>query len=133
MKASKGNKVYTIDETQKRSYQAQGFDITDDEGKVIVYGAGKNVSYDKYKELEDSHLGLMDTYNKLQEKCGALEKENEGLRISAMTVEQLKAYAADRKVDLGDASTKDSILAKFKEALEIATNSNEEQTANEPK
>lgn len=39
MKASKENKVYTIDETQKDYYVAQGYDISDDEGNVIEYGA----------------------------------------------------------------------------------------------
>ena len=52
MKASKGNKVYTIDETLKFSYQAQGYDILDDEGNIIQYGAGKTVSYEEYKALE---------------------------------------------------------------------------------
>ena len=36
MKATKGNKVYTIDETQKAMYQAQGYDITDDAGNIIA-------------------------------------------------------------------------------------------------
>ncbi|AQS04785.1 hypothetical protein [Clostridium beijerinckii] len=101
MKAVKGNKVYTITETEKDSYKKKGFDITDDEGNVVENGLGKSISYDKYKELED--------------KCTALEKENEELKLSAMTVDQLKAYAADRKVDLGDATTKEAILSKFKE------------------
>ena len=52
MKATKGNKVYTIDETQKAMYQAQGYDITDDAGNIIEYGAGKSVSYEEYKTLE---------------------------------------------------------------------------------
>ena len=51
MKASKGNKVYTIDITQKDYYIAQGYDISDEEGNVIEYGAGKSVSYKEHKEL----------------------------------------------------------------------------------
>lgn len=129
MKASKGNKVYSITEQEKEAYKKQGYDIIDDEGEVIEYGTGKSVSYDKYKELENSHLELIDAYNKLQEKCRVLEKEKEELRISAMTVDQLKAYAADRKVDLGDATTREAILSKFKEALGITTSINVEQTA----
>lgn len=115
MKASRDNKVYTIDEAQKESYKAQGFDITDEDGKVIAYGAGKTVSYDKHKELEDNHKELIIAYGIREDKCIALEKENEELKLSAMTIEQLKAYAADRKVDLGDATTKEAILLKFKE------------------
>ena len=114
MKAVKGNKVYTITETEKDGYKKLGYDITDDEGEVIENGLGKSVSYDKYKELEDSHMGLLEAYEKKEEKCAKLEKENEELKLSAMTIEQLKAYAADRKVDLGDATSKEAILLKFK-------------------
>ena len=51
MKASKDNKVYTIDTTQKDYYIAQGYDILNDEGDIIEYGAGKSVSYKEYEEL----------------------------------------------------------------------------------
>lgn len=57
MKAAKGNKEYTIDETQKKGYLDSGFDILDDTGKVIAYGKGKTVAYEVYaaakKELEE--------------------------------------------------------------------------------
>lgn len=56
MRAVKGNKEYTIDESQKKSYQDAGFDIVDNIGTVIAYGRGKTVSYDDYvravKEIE---------------------------------------------------------------------------------
>jgi hypothetical protein len=78
MKATKGNKVYTIDETQKESYVAQGYDIEDDEGNVIKYGAGKSVSYEKYKELGDENKELV---SKIEE----LEKEVKKLKKSAKT------------------------------------------------
>ncbi|PWJ27984.1 hypothetical protein A8806_110159 [Faecalicatena orotica] len=55
MKAVKGNKEYTIDETQKKQYQDAGFDIMGD-GEVIAYGRGKTVPYDDHmkavKEIE---------------------------------------------------------------------------------
>lgn len=58
MKAVKGNKEYTIDETQKKQYQDAGFDIME-EGEVIAYGRGKTVPYDDYmkavKEIERLH------------------------------------------------------------------------------
>lgn len=59
MRAVKGNKEYTIDETQQKGYQDSGFDILDDEGKVIAYGRGKTVPYGDYmkavKEIERFH------------------------------------------------------------------------------
>lgn len=56
MRAVKGNKEYTIDESQQKFYQDSGFDVLDDEGKTIAYGRGKTVPYDEYvkavKEIE---------------------------------------------------------------------------------
>lgn len=122
MRAIKGNKAYTVTDTEKESYKKQGFDIIDDDGKVIENGVGKSVSYEQYSELETKYTDLQNTH-------AALEKDYEELKISNMTVDQLKAYAADRKVDLGDATTKEAILAKFKEALGITVEATETNTA----
>ena len=73
MKANKGNKVYTIDETQKEYYIAQGYDISDDEGNIIAYGAGKSVPYKEHKDLKEK-------YSKLEKKYSELEKENKKLK-----------------------------------------------------
>ena len=51
MKAVKGNKVYTIDETQQKFYEESGFDILNDQGDVVAYGRGKTVSYGDYVGL----------------------------------------------------------------------------------
>lgn len=50
MKAVRGNKEYTIDESQKKEYQDRGYDIIDDNGMVSAHGRGKTVPYDKYEE-----------------------------------------------------------------------------------
>ena len=74
MKATMGNKVYTIDETQKAMYQAQGYDITEDDGTVIEYGAGKSVSYEEYKALEEKVSKLEKENKKLKEENKELKK-----------------------------------------------------------
>ena len=74
MKATRGNKVYTIDETQKADYIAQGYDIVDDEGKVLQYGAGKTVSYEQYKELEEKTAKLEKENKKLKDELKELKK-----------------------------------------------------------
>lgn len=51
MRAVKGNKEYTIEESQQKGYQDMGFDILDDDGKVIAYGRGKTVSYEEYMKV----------------------------------------------------------------------------------
>ena len=57
MKALKGNREYAISEAEKSFYKKQGFDIVNDKGEVIEYGAGKTVPYEQYaavmQELEE--------------------------------------------------------------------------------
>ena len=80
MKASKGNKVYTIDEVQKKYYKEQGYDILDDEGNTIEYGAGKSVSYEKHKEVKDRLDVLEEENEKLKEENEKLKEENKKLK-----------------------------------------------------
>lgn len=58
MKALKGNKEYIIDETQKKAYVEAGFDIKDDDGKVIAYGRGKTVPYADHAALKAENEAL---------------------------------------------------------------------------
>lgn len=74
MKATKGNKVYTIDETQKAMYQAQGYDILGDDGKIVQYGAGKTVAYEEYKTLEEKATKLEKENKKLKDEIKELKK-----------------------------------------------------------
>nr|DAE45611.1 MAG TPA: Thioester coiled coil peptide [Caudoviricetes sp.] len=74
MKATKGNKVYTIDETQKAMYQAQGYDIVGDDGKIVQYGAGKTVAYEEYKVLEEKVAKLEKENKKLKDEIKELKK-----------------------------------------------------------
>lgn len=78
MKASKGNKVYTIDETQKDYYIEQGYDISDDEGNITDYGSGKTISYTEYKNLEEKYAKLEKKYNEIEKENKKLKKEMEG-------------------------------------------------------
>lgn len=105
MIALKDNKVYTIDETQKKHYIALGFDIQDDDGNTVAYGQGKTVPYEKYAELEAAHMELMEAYEKLA-----------GDGLSGMDVEQLKAYAAEHNIDIGQSTSQDGILKKIRSA-----------------
>lgn len=57
MQAVKGNKVYTIDESLKARYIAMGYDITEGE-KVIAYGKGKTIAYDKYVAVVEENEAL---------------------------------------------------------------------------
>jgi hypothetical protein len=53
MKAVKANRVYTITEAEQKRFISEGYDIYDDHGNCIAYGAGKTVPYGKFKKVVD--------------------------------------------------------------------------------
>lgn len=89
MKAVKGNKEYTIAETQKEQYVRDGFDIVDDAGKVLQTGAGKSVPFAQYQSALDEKAEL----EKQVQTLTAAAEENARLK------EQIKALqsALDEK------------------------------------
>ena len=66
MKAIKDNKVYTVDETTKDAYLAQGFNITDDKGKVIERSPSSSVSYEAYSKVVAENKALKAEIKKLK-------------------------------------------------------------------
>lgn len=58
MKAVKANKQYTISETEKPSYLAQGYDIFDDDGTLIERSPQATVSYSEYEKLLNENAAL---------------------------------------------------------------------------
>lgn len=97
MKATKGNKVYSIDESQKQFYIDGGFDILNDEGAVIAYGRGKTVPYEQYAALKA----------KIDRMSVSPEDDQDTLEI-------LKAYAGEHGVDLGKSTSIAGIVRKIK-------------------
>ncbi len=104
MTAEKGNKVYTIDESMKARYEADGFDIKDDSGNLISTGKGKTVSYEEYQKVIDELEALKATISRTADE------------FSKMTVEELKAYAEEHGIDIGNASSQSGIAKKVREA-----------------
>jgi hypothetical protein len=74
MTATKGNKVYTIDQSQQEHYVKEGFDILDDNGKLVKQGAGKTVPYEKYQTVANENAALKKQLKTAQE---ALKKAKE--------------------------------------------------------
>ncbi len=106
MKALKGNKVYTIGESEKAHYIALGFDIQDEDGNTIAYGCGKTVPYEQYAELKAAHEELMDAYEALSSPDG----------LDGLPVEELKEYARTHQIDIGQATSHEGILKKIRAA-----------------
>ncbi|MDE5936250.1 MAG: hypothetical protein K2G83_02465 [Ruminococcus sp.] len=51
MFAVKENKVYRTDENSKEKYLAQGFNICDDNGKIVEYSPSATVSRTDYNKV----------------------------------------------------------------------------------
>ena len=92
MKAVKGNREYDIEQKDVETYRKDGFDISDDKGNIIAYGAGKSVSYDKYEALKaenEAHKAENETHKAenetLKAENEALKKENKTLKAAKET------------------------------------------------
>lgn len=105
MTAEKGNKVYTIDESMKARYLSEGFDVRNDEGKLISFGKGRTVPYEE-------HLKVLDELNALK-----AEKKQEPDQFSDMSIEELKAFAETNNINIGNASSQSGIVKKIREIL----------------
>ena len=70
MTAEKDNKVYMINKEQAAAYQTAGFDIRDDDGKLVGYGADKTVPYGDYAKLLEEN-------EKLKKQISASKEEPE--------------------------------------------------------
>lgn len=93
MRAVKGNKEYTIDETQKKFYQDSGFDIIEDTGEVIAYGRGKTIPYEE-------HMDAVKEIDKLRKLVSDLRKENEELKANQEDA-GIKQAAEEKKEKAG--------------------------------
>lgn len=96
LEARKANKVYRIDETMKKNYLNDGFDIYDENGKVIEYTPLKKINYSEHLKIVEE----LKEKNKMAENVGDL----------------LMNYAKQKGIDLGNATSPTGALAKIMEA-----------------
>lgn len=76
MKAKKENKVYTITtEQEKKRYLKEGFDIYDDEGKLLEHSPLKKIAYNKYVDLEKVNQKLAAENEELKARVADLETQ----------------------------------------------------------
>lgn len=73
MKAKKANKVYTVNEVSKEAYLREGYDIYDDDGKLLKRSPVSTVPYAKYEELEKQVDKLKKENKTLKAKLAELE------------------------------------------------------------
>lgn len=103
MRAVKDNKVYNISKMQKDEYLTLGYDIYDDEGKILEHSPKATVPYSDYEKVV-----------KERDELKAQLSKSAGDNFSTMEIDELKAYAAEHGIDLGNATSKDGIIKKIK-------------------
>lgn len=72
MIAVKENREYTITEDAKESFIKEGYDIYDNNGNVVAYGAGKTVPFERF-------ISLAEKYAAIEEENYELRRENSEL------------------------------------------------------
>ena len=90
MRAVKGNREYTIYETQKKGYQDSGFDILGDDDNVIAYGRGKTITY-------DVHMRAVKEIERLQELVSERYTEIEALKAEISDLKAGKQETAKKE------------------------------------
>ncbi len=115
MKARKENKVYDINEASKQTYLDQGFDIYDDNGKVMEYTPLKTIKYNEHlKELKLARAEKDEKIDLLQKEIDELSSHQQQVADNVMDL--LKGYAEVKGVDVGASTSAKGILEKILEA-----------------
>ena len=74
MKAKKENKTYRIsNDLEKNRYLKEGYDIYDDEGKLLEYSPLKKIAYSAYAKVEAENAELRAKNAMLMTKIAELE------------------------------------------------------------
>ena len=93
MKAKKDNKVYEVDKITKDRYVKDGYDIYDDEGKLIECAKNKTVPYEKYEKIKKE-------LEKLKKKT-----------LKEPTVAEIKEKLKQLNIEFDDKAKKEELLA----------------------
>lgn len=71
MIAVKANRTYQITEQEKEARRADGYDIYDEDGKLIAFAKGKTIPYEEYlaevERLKAENKKLTDELKKLKD------------------------------------------------------------------
>ncbi|MFV0401682.1 MAG: hypothetical protein ACK5LX_13850 [Oscillospiraceae bacterium] len=117
MYAKKGNIIYQVDTIQQKDhYLAQGYDLYNAQGEIVKHNPAKTIAYSEYEQLLEENKQLKE---QLEGKAtpAAVKGTPPADPLEAMTVDDLKRYAADNKIDLGGATKKKDIVEVVRAAL----------------
>lgn len=105
--AKKDNKQYKVDESTKKTYLAQGFDIYDLDGKLVDCSPLTKIS------IAEHEAAVKKAVKKALEEAGVQSSTDP---LKGMSVEELTAYAAEKGIGIGNATSVNGITQKIKDA-----------------
>lgn len=107
-KAKKENKIYNIIESQMKEYLDQGYDIYKD-GELYKRSPKTKVTYAEYEKVVEENKKLKAELEK--------SKKGSGDELASMAVDELKVYAEEHNIDIGNATSQKGIADKIRAAL----------------
>lgn len=107
LKAIKDNKVYNINENQKKQYLSDGYDIHDEDGNVVEYSHLKTIKY-------TDHLAVV---NELKTEIEKLKGGSE-TPLSKMKKEDLLVKAKELGLEISEEMKVDDIRELIKTEIE---------------
>lgn len=107
-KAKKENKIYNITETQMKEYLDQGYDIYEN-GELYKRSPKTKVTYAEYERVVKENEALKAELEKM--------KKGSGDEFTSKSVDELKVYAEEHDIDIGNASSQKGIANKIRAAL----------------
>ena len=107
-KAKKENKIYNIDESQMKEYLDRGYDVYEND-KLYKRSPKTKVTYAEYEKVVEENKELRAELEK--------SKKSSGDEFASMSVDDLKTYATEHNIDIGNASSQKGIADKIRAAL----------------
>ncbi len=114
-KAKKENKIYNINESQIKEYLDQSYDIYKD-GELYKRSPKTKVSYAEHEKVVKENELLKAENVKLKAELKT-SKKSSGDEFSSKSIDELKAYAEEHNIDIGNASSQKGIADKIRAAL----------------
>lgn len=74
MRAVKGNRSYKINADESEAKAAQGYDIYDDDGRLVKRAVGKKVDYREFAKLKEENAKLKEEVAQLKKQIGNMEQ-----------------------------------------------------------
>ena len=108
LEARKENKVYMVDDVQKKRYLSEGFDIYED-GVLVEHSPLKTIKYNEHLQIVAE--AIAEKEEQIKELAGAMKAP-----VAEDVTTLLKEYADIKDIEIGSSTAATGILEKILKA-----------------